>query len=46
MADTPLSEIKTDVAATESKIVTWAKANWLHFVTWALAAYPILSKFL
>jgi hypothetical protein len=38
---TPVSNIKADIKAEESKLWAWLKANWAHFVTWVGLAYNV-----
>jgi hypothetical protein len=41
-----LKVLEAKAEAEETKISTWIKTNWAHFVTWAALAYPLIKKML
>ena len=44
--DSILASLEAKAKAEESKIATWLKDKWPHFVTWAAVAAPYILKYL
>jgi hypothetical protein len=42
--DARVKALEADAAGEASKVWTWIKTNWGHFVTWALVAMPLVKK--
>lgn len=41
--NTPAPNLGSQIKAEESKVWTFLKTNWAHFVTWAGIAYSLLK---